>query len=169
MAVVLGTALYLFPMSLSAQEAAGFTVLRHGDTVAVEHYAREPYSLARQTSRVIFKEDSVAIDVVTRSSGMRTMIFPTAVAAAPYLNLSMAFLEQATRRAAAAQGDSLGVDFFNLGGGQTAPGTVRRVAPDSAVVRIGIVEFRLRVDAKGRILGGALPAQDLIITRDASP
>lgn len=213
-AAVLGTSLYLLPMTVSAQEAAGFTVLRHGDTVAVERFAREPYSLAgslvrtapgdirerlhyrvtlledgtaplldlsawraddpedapaRQTSRVIFKEDSVAIDVVTRSSGLRTLIFPTAVAAVPYLNLSVAFLEQATRRAAAAHGDSLAVAFFNLGGGQTASGAVRRLAPDSAVVQIGTVEFRLRVDAVGRILGGGLPAQDLVISRDPSP
>lgn len=123
---------------------------------------------ARQTTRVIFKDDSVAIDEINRSSGVRTRLFPTSAAAVPYLNLSFAFLEQATRRAATADRDSLAVPFFNLGGGQTVTGMVRRLGADSATVQIGAVEFRLRVDPDGRILGGALPAQGLVISREAA-
>jgi hypothetical protein len=124
-------------------------------------------SPARQSARVIFKDDSVAIDDAGRQSGVFTRVFPTERGAVPYLNLSTAFLEQATRRAAQAKQDSLAVPFFNLGGGQTVTGTVRRLAGDSASVRIGNVEFRLRVDGSGRILGGAVPAQGLVITRAA--
>jgi hypothetical protein len=36
---------------------------------------------------------------------------------------------------------------------------------DSTLVRIGRVEFRLRVDPAGRILGGAIPSQSLMVTR----
>ncbi len=208
--------LCLCPAGLGAQaaESGAFTVLRRGDTVAVERFALEPYSLAgsltrsaarqarervnykvtlledgsapllelfawraddpeqapaRQTSRVIFRDDSVAVDEVDRATGLRTMIFPTVAGAVPYLNLSMAFLERATRRLAAAHRDTLPVPFFNLGGGQTVTGTVRRWGADSALVGIGAVEFRLRVDPDGRILGGALPAQELLISREPSP
>ncbi len=212
-AAVLGTFLSAIPAGLAAQEAAGFTVLRRGDTVAVERFSLERYALAgsltrsaggaarervryrvtlledgtapllelsawraddpeeapaRQTTRVIFKDDSVAVDEMSRSNGLRTRLFPTAVAAVPYLNLSIAFLEQATRRAATADRDSVAVPFFNLGGGQTVTGTVRRLGTDSALVQIGAVEFRLRVDTDGRILGGALPAQELMIAREAA-
>jgi len=124
-------------------------------------------SPARQSARVIFKDDSVAIDDAGRQSGVFTRVFPTERAAIPYLNLSTAFLEQATRRAAQTDRDSLAVPFFNLGGGQTVTGTVRRLVGDSAAVRIGNIEFRVRVDAAGRILGGTVPSQGLVITRAA--
>ena len=124
-------------------------------------------SPARQTTRIIFKEDSVAVDEANRWSGVRTVILPTARAALAYLNFSVAWLEQATRRVEATRADSLPVPFFNLGGGQTVTGMVRRVGSDSATVGIGSVEFRLRIDGDGRILGGAVPSQGLTITREA--
>ena len=120
---------------------------------------------ARETSRVIFKDDSVAIDDIS-SNGLRTLILPTQRAPIPYLNLSIAFLEQATRRAARRGGrDSVPMPFFNLSGGQTVVGSVRRLGADSALVVLGTVEFRLQVDGQGRILGGTLPAQGLRIIR----
>jgi hypothetical protein len=122
---------------------------------------------ARQTTRVIFKDDSVAVDEANRWSGVRTRIFPTTRSAIAYLNLSVALLEQATRRVGASRVDSLAVPFFNLGGGQTITGMVTRVGADSAALRIGTVVFRLRVDADGRILGGSVPSQGLRITREA--
>jgi len=122
---------------------------------------------ARQTTRLIFKDDSVAVDEANRWSGVRTMILPTARSALAYLNLSVALLEQATRRMEASRADSLAVPFFNLGGGQTVTGMVSRVGADSAAIRIGTVEFRLRVDTDGRILGGSVPSQGLRITREA--
>lgn len=124
---------------------------------------------ARQTARVIFKDDSVAVDDLNRGGSLMTRVLPTARAAIPYLNLSIAFLEQATRRAAHPATDSLAVPFFNLGGGQTVTGTVRHLGADSSVVRIGSVEFRLRVDSDGRILGGAVPEQGLLIARTDRP
>jgi hypothetical protein len=130
--------------------------------------AEDPEEMpARQTARIIFKEDSVAVDEANRWSGVRTVILPTARAAIAYLNLSVALLEQATRRVEASRSDSLPVPFFNLGGGQTVTGMVSRVGTDSAAVRIGTVEFRLKVDGVGRILGGAVPSQGLKITREA--
>lgn len=122
---------------------------------------------ARQTTRVIFKGDSAAVDDVSRWSGVVTQVFATGQAAVPYLNLSTALLELATRRRAQEQRDSLSVPFFNLGGGQTVTGMVRRLGTDSVTVQIGSVEFRLRVDTTGRILGGSVPSQGLSITSSA--
>ena len=122
---------------------------------------------ARQTTRLIFKDDSVAVDEANRWGGVRTVILPTQRSAIAYLNLSVALMEQATRRAESSRRDSVAVPFFNLGGGQTVTGVVSRVGADSALVRIGTVEFRLRVDGTGRILGGTVPSQGLEITRGA--
>lgn len=204
------TGLILATRALTAQEQGGFTILRDGDTLATERFARVEVQLsgtltrpsgsareriryratlvedqsaplveldawraddpeespARQTVRVIFKDDSVAIDDVNRWGGVMTRVLPTRPAAVPFLNLSTALLELATRRLAAGRADSVTIPFFNLGGGQTATGTARRLGADSALVRLGATEFRLAVDGTGRIQGGAVPAQRLVIRRE---
>jgi len=123
-----------------------------------------------QRARAIFRNDSVAIDDVS-GHGAQTRIFPTQVGALPYLNLSFGLLEQAIRRAAVLGKDSVQVAFFNLSGSQakaagaTAVGTIARLAGDSIALELGEVEFRLRVDAQGRLTGGGIPAQRLSIER----
>ena len=161
------------------REAAGQVSERIGYTVTVLEDGTTPLlelaawrggdpedGPARQTTRVIFKYDSVAIDQANRGTGVRTTLLPTQAAAVPYLNLSTAFLEFATRRALRPGGPAA-LPFFNLGGGQTITGTVARLGPDSAVVRLGTVEFRFQVDAAGGILGGQVPSQGLVIARTA--
>jgi hypothetical protein len=123
-----------------------------------------PNSPARQMGRVIFKEDSAAVDEAD-SRGLRTIMFQSQRGAIVYLNLSFALLEQATRRARTLKQDSVAVPFFNLGGGQTLDGTVLRLTADSASVRLGSVEFRLQIDPAGRIMGGAVPSQSLVVSR----
>ena len=60
-----------------------------------------------QRARVIFKEDSAAVDEIG-SSGLVTRVMGTESGAIPYLNLSFALIEQAVRRARAAnQGSSV--------------------------------------------------------------
>jgi hypothetical protein len=124
---------------------------------------------ARQVGRIIFKDDSVAIDEATPLGGASTRVLGTRRSALAYLNLSTALLEQATRRARGSSGAPVALAFFSLDGGQTALGAVRRIGPDSSAITIGNVEFRLRVDPDGRILGGAVPSQRLLILRDSTP
>ena len=50
-----------------------------------------------QRARVIFKEDSAAVDAVIGQS-IETRVFGTQAGAIPYLNMSFALLEQAIRR-----------------------------------------------------------------------
>ena len=117
-----------------------------------------------QRARVIFKDDSAAVDDVT-GNGMVTQIFGTRRGAVPYLNLSFALLEQAIRRAQSQAGEPREVAFFNLGGGQTVSAKVSPLGGDSLALDIGKVEYRLRVDPHGRVLGGRIPAQDLVAER----
>jgi hypothetical protein len=117
-----------------------------------------------QRARVIFKEDSAAVDAIIGQS-IETRVFGTEAGAIPYLNMSFALLEQAIRRSRAAGATPGQVPFFNLGGGQTVSGTLKPVGADSMALAIGDVEFRLRVDPQGRVLGGAIPKQDVVVDR----
>jgi hypothetical protein len=96
---------------------------------------------------------------------MQTRIFGTERGAVPYLNLSFALLEQAVRRSRAAVPEATRVPFFNLGGGQTLDAKVARLGTDSLTMAIGSVEFHLKVDPAGRVLGGTIPAQNLVAER----
>ncbi len=120
----------------------------------------------RQQARIIFKDDSVAVDDVN-GNGLQTRLFATRKGAVPYLNLSFALLEQAIRRArASGTGSAAGeVAFFNLGGGQTVDAHLRPAAGDSLSLAIGTIDFRLRMDASGRIIGGGIPAQNVTVER----
>jgi hypothetical protein len=117
-----------------------------------------------QRARVIFKEDSAAVDAIIGQS-IETRVFGTQAGAIPYLNMSFALLEQAVRRSRAAGATPGRVPFFNLGGGQTVSGTLRPVGSDSMALAIGDVEFRLKVDRDGRVLGGAIPKQGVVVDR----
>jgi hypothetical protein len=119
-----------------------------------------------QRARVIFKEDSAAVDDVT-GNGLQTRVFGTGKGAVPYLNLSFARLEQAVRRARAAAPAASEVPLFNLGGGQTLAGKVSPLGADSLAVGIGSVEFHLKVDPSGRVLGGTIPKQGVVADRVA--
>jgi len=131
--------------------------------------AAEKARVAQQT-RVIFRGDSVSVDDVT-GHGLMTRVLATRQGAVPYLNLSFGLLEQAIRRAAVLGTDSVRVAFFNLSGsssqgsGATVVGTVSRLGADSVALALGRVEFRLRIDPQGRLLGGGIPAQQLSFER----
>ena len=117
-----------------------------------------------QRARVIFKEDSAAVDDVS-NRGLQTRLFGTERGAIPYLNLSFALLEQAVRRSRAADPAGSRVPLFNLGGGQTVDGKLSPLGADSLALAIGAVEFHLRVDRTGRVLGGRIPAQEVVVDR----
>jgi hypothetical protein len=116
-----------------------------------------------QRVRVIFKEDSVAVDEVG-DRGLMTRVFGTEEGAIPYLNLSFVLLEQAVRRWRATPGSSQ-VAFFNFGGGQTLSARMSPLGNDSLKLDIGNVRFHLRVDRDGKVLGGRIPSQDVVVDR----
>ncbi|TFG49828.1 MAG: hypothetical protein E4H38_04430 [Gemmatimonadales bacterium] len=97
-------------------------------------------SPARQSVRVIFKDDSVAVDDVNRWGGITTQVMGSERAAIPYLAGSIALLELITRRAASGPAGDTIVPLFNLGDGQTVHGEVHRLAADSVTLTIGSLE-----------------------------
>lgn len=117
-----------------------------------------------QRARVIFKQDSAAVDAVIGQS-IETRVFGTQLGAVPYLNLSFALLEQAIRRARTLDTAATDVPLFNLGGGQTVKSKLSPLGTDSLTLAIGEVEFHLRVDPEGRVLGGRILKQDVVVDR----
>lgn len=117
-----------------------------------------------ERARVIFKEDSAAVDEMNKE-GIETRVFGTERGAIPYLNMSFALLEQAVRRARAPGAPGDRVPFFNLGGGQTLSARLQPVGPDSLALELGNVEYRLRIDDQGRVLGAAIPSQNVLVDR----
>jgi hypothetical protein len=116
-----------------------------------------------QRARVIFKADSAAVDEVG-DAGLMTRVFGTEEGAIPYLNLSFALLEQAVRRARLTHGAAQ-LALFNLGGGQTLSARMAPLAGDSLKLDIGDIRFHLKVDREGRVLGGRIPSQDVVVER----
>jgi hypothetical protein len=116
-----------------------------------------------QRARVIFKEDSAAVDEIG-DAGLVTRVFGTEEGAIPYLNLSFALLEQAVRRSRVAQ-PAAQLAFFNLGGGQTLKARLSPLSGDSLKLDIGDIRFHLRVDQQGRVLGGRIPSQGVVAER----
>ena len=117
----------------------------------------------KERARVIFKGDSAAVDAVG-GSGVQTRLFGTQLGALPYLNLSFALLEQAVRRARVAPEHNQ-IPFFNLGGGQTITAKLSPLGSDSLLLEIGSVRYHLLVDTKGRVMGGRIPAQNVVVDR----
>ncbi|HET6577885.1 MAG TPA: hypothetical protein VFG66_06155 [Gemmatimonadales bacterium] len=121
------------------------------------------------SARVVFKEDSAAVDDMSQR-GLQTRVFGTERGAVPYLNLSFALIEQAVLRSRAPGATAGLVPLFNLGGGergggQTLDAKVSPLGGDSLLVAIGNIEFRLRIDPAGRVLGARIPAQDVVVER----
>ena len=116
---------------------------------------------ARQVALLTFTGDSAIVEV--GSTDPKTQRLGTKSGAIPYLNPSFALMEIVIQRARTA---SLGeVPTFMISGGQTLPVTVKPVGADSVVLTMAGGEMRVRVDERGRILGGSIPAQGLTIDR----
>ena len=174
-------AILAVPASLSAQATAdsGSFVVRHaGDTVAIERFSRtgiklegtlalrNPKKTSEHYSAVIAPDATLPLIEVTIRQGadsgpVKAKIVQRAI---PYLNLSFALLEQAVRRGRMTPGASH-LAFFNLGGGQTLDARMSPLGSDSLQLDIGDVRFHLRIDGKGRVLGGRIPAQNLVADR----
>jgi uncharacterized protein len=119
---------------------------------------------AFQDARVALRGDSAIVDATT-PAGTQTQRLGTREGAFLYVNPSMAMMEQMVLRARALGGDRVELPVFIVQGGLTVPATVTRLSADSVVVAIAGMEMRAAVAGDGRLLGGAIPAQNLSFSR----
>jgi alpha-beta hydrolase superfamily lysophospholipase len=131
-------------------------------------YSAQPAGASAPLVRAtfVFRGDSVLASVSAPGAPPEQRFAPGA-GAMPYVNLSTALLEQLLRRAAARGGDSVGIPLISIESGQAINAMVRRFGTDSATVKLATVELRFRTDASGRVLGGSVPTQGIVIERAA--
>jgi dienelactone hydrolase len=121
-------------------------------------------SAAPQAIHVALRGDS-AIAEITTSAGTRTQRLASREGAVALANPSFGLTEQIVMRAWAIGGERVEVPVFMLQGGQTATAVVTRIGADSVVIAIAAVEVRAAVGGDGRLLGGAIPSQNIAFTR----
>lgn len=112
-----------------------------------------------QAVAATLRGDSAFVDVAGQHRG-----YQTSVGALPLLNNSIAVTELFTRYARS-HGDSIDIPGWSLSGGMTLPVTVRPLGADSMTLTVAGQLHRLRVDATGRILGGAIPSAGITVHR----
>ncbi|MFL5383190.1 MAG: alpha/beta hydrolase family protein [Longimicrobiaceae bacterium] len=120
-----------------------------------------------QQGRVVFAGDS-AVATLEAGGQPSTQTARGARGALPMLSPSALLVEQVLMRARAiSPRDSAVVPVLTLGTTQVYTARVRWMGADSAVLALGPVEVRARVDAAGRMLGAAVPSQGVTILRVA--
>jgi uncharacterized protein len=122
---------------------------------------RTPTDTTPQVATLSIDGDSV----IARMGSAAPAHLPAAPGALAVVNPSVAFIEQMVRRAIAIEGDTVGIPLFIAGAPQPVPLTIRRIAPDSVTLSYAGVVMRIAIATDGRLLGGAVPAQQLTIER----
>jgi hypothetical protein len=83
----------------------------------------------------------------------------------PYLNLSVAGLEQIARRARLLGGPRVEIPVVNYTGGGTFTVVVERTGSDSVMLSLGPVAVALRMTEDGRVRVGSIPSQRVRFVR----
>jgi alpha-beta hydrolase superfamily lysophospholipase len=119
----------------------------------------------RQEARFTFPGDSVIAEIDNPGRPTTTQRLGSKAGAIPYVNPSTSILEVVLARALAGGQWPAKIPMFATAGGQTFDAEVTRNGSDSVVVVLAGGEMRLAVDGQGRITGGKIPAQGLVIER----
>lgn len=116
-----------------------------------------------QTIAAEFANDSVHVE---QPIGTPTAGQPAVAGTVPFLNPSPAHLEQILRRARALGGNQVTVQIWvpSQGAGQVVPAQIA-FDDDTATLTLGAVAFELETDDEGRVLGGQVASQGLVIER----
>ena len=128
---------------------------------AVRPASAAPGAAPTQSAMLEWRADSVIADV-TPGGLQRLASRPGSM---PYLNPSMFMLELIVKRAGASSPPSGSIPVFAVSGGRTIDATLRFVTRDSLELVLGGAAMQLRLDAHGRILSGAVPAQGVRFER----
>lgn len=118
-----------------------------------------------QTTAAEFRSDSVFVE---QPIGTSAAAQPAGLGTVPFMNPSPSHLEQILRRARALGGSNVTVQVWILpsqGAGQVADAQVAFGDDGAAALSLGSVTFELQTDEEGRLLGGEVPAQGLVIER----
>lgn len=138
----------------------GVVLMEVSEKEAAESPKHKPRII--QEARLIFKDDSVAIDAVT-NGGLMTRLYETRKGAMPYLNLSFATIElllDEARKVRPTGDGTVPMALFSLAGGRTSDATVS-FSGNGATVQVGKVAIACALLPDGRIRTATIAAQDL--------
>ncbi|HEV2150623.1 MAG TPA: alpha/beta hydrolase, partial [Longimicrobiaceae bacterium] len=161
----LATRMPVLRQRVDAELAADATVPRMRFTV-LPGRAGDAEPVASGTAT--FRGDSALVEVRGPTAAPLQRFAP-GEGALPYVNLSVAMLEQVVRRARAVGGREVRVPVLSLSGGSAFTARVAFPAADSAIVEVGGVALRFAADASGRLLGGCVPSQGITMERAGRP
>lgn len=133
-------------------------VLRNRYWLATDTVGAAP----RQSAALTFQGDSVIAEITAPAAAPVVRRLGSRAGALPNINPSFALMElflARARRAGVAE-----VPMFLVQGGQTVPALISW-AGDSATLQVAGSEMRVAVGREGRILGGRIPSQNLVIER----
>ncbi|HEU0077100.1 MAG TPA: alpha/beta fold hydrolase [Longimicrobiaceae bacterium] len=150
---------------LDAELSADALVTR-ATLVVLPGRAGETPPMVRES--LVFRGDSVLAEVQAQGVPPRQRFAPGR-GALPYVNLSMALLEQAVRRARAMGSGPARIPVLALENGAVFTLVVTPRGADSTMVSLGSVELRLATDAAGRVLGACVPSQGVAMERAGRP
>jgi dienelactone hydrolase len=114
-----------------------------------------------QEADFAFVGDSCIVDM--HLEGLKRV--GSAKGAIPFVNPSVLLMEQLAKRAELLGYPQNGVPMFVTAGGKSTNLTITRATADTVVIQMGRVDIRLKVDAEGDVIGGAIPLQGLRIVR----
>jgi dienelactone hydrolase len=118
-----------------------------------------------QSGTLAFTADS-AVMAVNAGGTERKMARAVTKNPLPLLNNEFALIELAVQRARAEHVTTATVPMFAMSGmGVQMDVAIEFVGNDSAVFRVAGQESRLSIDANGRITGGVIPSQNIVLTR----
>jgi hypothetical protein len=155
-------------LSLPQQRVVYTAALRPDETISridVQVFAPSASTTPTAVSSAAFQGDSV---VLQSKSGDSTRTERRAVArnAVPYLNPSPSLMEQIVRRARAVGGATVEVPLWVPGSGSAAvSATVTFPEAGKARLSVGGTDIDVTLDASGRVMGGLVAAQNLVIER----
>ena len=118
-------------------------------------------STPSQSATLTWRADSVIADV--KPGGLQRIA--SKPGSIPYINPSMFLLELIVKRAGASTPPRDSVPVFTVSGGRTLAAALGFLGPDSLTLALGAAEFRLRIDPRGHILSGSVPAQNVRFER----
>jgi len=116
----------------------------------------------RQTATFTIRGDSVIAEI-SAGGAPQTQRLVSKSGAIPYINPSIAVMEVVLERARKTGALTAEIPIFAVAGGQTFAAMVK--AGDSVVVTMTGGDMRFVMDRAGRIRGGRIPAQNLVIER----
>lgn len=135
----------------------------HTLQVYVRALGSPPGAAPLQQAFVTMQGDSAIVQTGTASL-TKTVRLGTNAGATPAMANAFAIGELLTRRASAT-GRNGDYPYLALSGGLTIAATVRPLGTDSVLFTLATAKQHYRVDAAGRILGGTIEGQPIVITR----